>query len=199
MSCKICTEVNLNTLDLNKRPQKLSTRQIFERNQIRVVPTGFEQTYLWLHNIRSMHNVGSAFRSADAFGINGIILSGYTPIPPRPEISKTALGADDSVSWKSFSSVDEALNVLRANNYTLIGLEQTDNSNPISDLVVNSSDKLCLIMGNEVSGVDDELLQHIETFIEIPQYGQKHSFNVSVAAGIALFALHEQFKSALKA
>lgn len=146
-----------------------------------------------------MHNVGSAFRSADAFGIKGIILSGYTPTPPRPEISKTALGADESVLWRSFSSADEALNELRTNDYELIGLEQTDNSELISDLNVNSSDKLCLIMGNEVSGIDDELLPHIKTFAEIPQYGQKHSFNVSVAAGIALFAFHELFKSALKA
>ena len=146
-----------------------------------------------MHNIRSMHNIGSVFRSADAFGIKEIILSGYTPTPPRPEISKTALGAETTVSWAYFQSIEEVLSYLKDENYTLIGLEQTDSSILISDLNLSSDSRICLVSGNEITGIDDQIISHLDQIVEIPQYGKKHSLNVSVATGIALFSIHEHF------
>lgn len=172
---------------------KKTTREIFFSNQSRSVPAGFEATYLWLHNIRSMHNVGSAFRTADALGIKGLILSGYTPSPPRPELSKTALGADETVHWHYFKSDYEAIQYLRDNKYSIVALEQTNSSIPIHEIRPGESG-LCMLMGNEVNGIEDDLLLEADLIAEIPQYGQKHSFNVSVAAGIALYALHECYR-----
>lgn len=178
----------------NDKTQKLNTKQIFDRNQVRNVPSGFDSTIVWLHNIRSMHNVGSAFRSADAFGVKGLILSGYTPAPPRPEISKTALGADESVDWKQFDRLEGALHWFHQNNYFLIGLEQTSDSKLIYDLEPSTEQNIALVFGNEVHGIDNEILPHLHQIVEIPQYGNKHSLNISVAVGIALFALHESYR-----
>ena len=173
--------------------KKLNTRTIFERNQSRTVPKGFQDTVVWMHDIRSMHNIGSVFRSADAFGIKELILSGYTPSPPRPEISKTALGAEKCVRWTYLSSILDVLEYLKAEKYTLIGLEQADSSILISDLKLNSDSRICLVSGNEITGIDDQILSHLDQIVEIPQYGKKHSLNVSVATGIALFSIHELF------
>lgn len=134
--------------------------------------------------------MGSVFRSADSFGISRIILSGYTPQPPRPEISKTALGADEYVPWSYYNNVDYVLGFLRGDNYRLIGFEQTTESIDIHEFVLDNR-PVCLILGNEISGIDDELLPHLDVVVEIPQYGRKHSLNVSVAAGIGMFHLHE--------
>jgi len=175
--------------------RKLTTREIFKRSQSRTVPDGFNHTRLWLHNIRSMHNVGSAFRSADAFGIGGLILSGYTPVPPRPELTKTALGAEKTVAWNHFDTSEQVLKYLAVENVSLVGLEQTGKSIPVTDLTLPVNRKICLLMGNEVTGIDNSLLAYCHQIVEIPQYGQKHSFNVSVAVGIALFALHEIFRT----
>lgn len=134
-----------------------------------------------------MHNVGSAFRSADAFGICKIWLSGYTPLPPRPEITKTAIGAEEHVSWKAIEDIHAAAGELTSEGYQLIGLEQTHNSTLLNDFKPNS-DKICLVLGNEVTGIDDEILNYLDAAVEIPQYGMKHSLNVSVACGVALYA-----------
>ena len=174
--------------------KKLNTRTIYERNQSRTTPTGFDETIVWLHNIRSMHNIGSVFRSADAFGIKEILLSGYTPIPPRPEISKTALGAEQSVHWKSFLSINDVIEYLNELHYDLVGLEQTDSSILINNLNIQQSSKICLICGNEITGIDDQIIPFLDHVVEIPQYGKKHSLNVSVATGIALFSIHELFR-----
>lgn len=175
--------------------RKLTTRELYQLNQTRTVPVGFDNSLLWLHNIRSLHNVGSAFRSADALGIGGLILSGYTPVPPRPELTKTALGAEKTVKWSHYDTFEQVLEYLTSDGYTLIGLEQTDESIPVMDVTLPANRKVCLLVGNEVSGIDDALLMKCHHIAEIPQYGQKHSFNVSVAAGIALFALHEVFRA----
>lgn len=174
--------------------QKKSTKAIYLSNKGRTVPKGFESTLLWLHNIRSMHNVGSAFRSADAMGIKGIVLSGYTPFPPRAELSKTALGADETVEWYYFEHSGDVLAKLNSEKYNLVALEQTHTSIPLQYLDLPSNNRICLLLGNEISGVDEELLAACKQVVEIPQYGNKHSLNVSVAAGIALFALHELFR-----
>ncbi len=141
-----------------------------------------------------MHNVGAAFRCADAFGIKELWLSGFTPTPPRPEITKTAIGAEEHVAWKKIEDLSRGIQELKENNYRLLALEQTDASIPIQDYKVGSQ-PVCLILGNEVTGIDAELLAHIDDAIEIPQFGMKHSLNVSVAAGVALYAFFQKFNN----
>ena len=173
-------------------PRKLTTKEILRDNLSHEPPTGMTQVVVFLHNIRSLHNVGSVFRSSDAFGIKGIYLSGYTPRPPRPEITKTAIGAEEFVEWTDVEDHISTLHSLQAEGYSLIGLEQTDNSTYLPDLDVSPDEKICLIMGNEVTGIDDDVLPLIDTFVAIPQFGQKHSLNVSVASGVVLYALLEK-------
>ncbi len=173
--------------------KKRTTRQILERNQSRRSPLR-SHFILWLHDIRSLHNVGSAFRSADAFGIKELWLSGFTPIPPRPEITKTAIGAEEHVPWKQIDDELNAIKDLKSAGYTIIALEQTHSSIPINEYETDGS-PICLILGNEVTGIDKKLLQHVDAAVEIPQFGMKHSLNVSVAGGVALFAFFEKFNN----
>ena len=140
-----------------------------------------------LENIRSMHNVGSVFRTADAFLIEAIYICGYTAQPPRKEIDKTALGATESVTWKYFATSKEAIEDLRNNNYKLFAIEQVDKSISLEKLGEIATDKIALIFGNEVSGVEHETISLCDGCIEIPQFGMKHSLNISVAAGIVLW------------
>ena len=142
---------------------------------------------IWLHNIRSMHNVGSALRTADAFAIRTVFLSGYTPAPPRPEISKTALGAENSVDWKHSENPDVFLKWCRSNSYTLAGIEQVHGSHPLTKYRTSDDARICLLFGNEVTGIDPELLGHCNPVLEIPQFGKKHSLNISVSLGIACY------------
>lgn len=165
--------------------KKLTTRQILELNLKRSSPLR-ESFILWIHNIRSLHNVGAAFRNCDAFGVNELWISGYTPVPPRPEITKTAIGAEEHVQWKQVTDIEDAAARLKSEGYQLIGLEQTENSVLLSQFEP-SSRKLCLVAGNEVTGIDQELLALCDTTVEIPQFGMKHSLNVSVACGVALY------------
>lgn len=173
-------------------PRKLTTKEILEENLAQSPPSGLSELKVILHNIRSLHNVGSTFRSCDAFGVSELLLSGYTPCPPRPEINKTAIGAEEFVKWSSWDNVSEMCSSLKKEGYTLVGLEQTTNSIQLPDFDAKAYPKLCLIMGNEVTGIDDDILSCIDHFISIPQYGQKHSLNVSVAAGVMLYALLEK-------
>ncbi|HMB97921.1 MAG TPA: TrmH family RNA methyltransferase [Balneolaceae bacterium] len=174
--------------------RKLTAKEILIYNRQRQSPLK-DHFILWLHNIRSLHNVGAAFRSADAFGINELRLSGYTPAPPRAEISKTALGAEKDVKWMQIdtSEVEDEISLLKTRAFTILGLEQTKESIFINDY--NPADqKICLILGNEVTGIDESLFPYIDEMIEIPQFGTKHSLNVSVAAGIALYAFFEKLQ-----
>ena len=145
-----------------------------------------------MDNIRSMHNVGSVFRTADAFLMQGIYLCGYTPQPPHRDINKTALGATETVEWKYFSTTLEAVQSLREDGYTLYAVEQVENSLPLHQVKAAKEDKLALIFGNEVSGVDAGVLKLCHGSIEISQMGMKHSLNISVAAGIVLWELFKQ-------
>ena len=140
-----------------------------------------------LENIRSMHNVGSVFRTADAFLIEAIYICGYTAQPPRKEIDKTALGATETVDWKYFPTSKEALEELRKNNYKIFAIEQVDKSISLDKFNELNFEKVALIFGNEVSGVESETISHSDGCIEIPQFGMKHSLNISVAAGIVLW------------
>lgn len=171
--------------------KKLSTKQILSRNQQRISPLK-DHFILWLHDIRSLYNVGAAFRNADAFGISELWFSGFTPVPPRPEITKTAIGAEEHVTWKKIENEKEAIRRLKEDGYSVLALEQTDHSLPIHEYEI-SGNPICLILGNEVTGVDEGLLSEIHTAIEIPQFGMKHSLNVSVASGVALYAFYEKF------
>lgn len=165
--------------------KKRSTKQILKDNLQRNSPLQ-NSFILWIHNIRSLHNVGSAFRNCDVFGVKELWLSGYTPVPPRPEITKTAIGAEEHVAWQQIKNIDEAAGKLKNDGYQIIGLEQTDSSMLLNEFTP-SSQKICLVAGNEVTGIDEELLAHCDATVEIPQFGMKHSLNVSVACGVALY------------
>src|SRR4051812_46342042 len=140
-----------------------------------------------LDNIRSMHNVGSVFRTADAFLIEAIILCGYTPQPPHRDIQKTALGATETVDWIYFSSTVEAVQSLKENGYDVYAIEQAEGSTMLNDFKNHQSKKTAFVFGNEVEGVGNDVLPLCKGVIEIPQWGMKHSLNISVAAGIVLW------------
>ena len=140
-----------------------------------------------LDNIRSLNNVGSVFRTADAFLISKIMLCGITATPPNNDIHKTALGAEDSVAWQYFESTIDCVNRLKEEGYTLCCLEQVLNSVALQDFVVEEGKKYAIIFGNEVNGVDQEVVNACDVCIEIPQCGTKHSLNVSVSGGIAMW------------
>jgi len=140
-----------------------------------------------LENIRSMHNVGSVFRTADAFLIEAIYICGYTAVPPRKEIDKTALGATETVTWKYFQKAGEAVEELKSEGYKVFAIEQVDKSISLEKINDVYNDKIALVFGNEVSGVEQETIALCEGCIEIPQFGMKHSLNISVAAGIVLW------------
>ncbi len=140
-----------------------------------------------LDNIRSMHNIGSIFRTCDGFAVEQIYLCGITAQPPHREIEKTALGATQSVSWTYFENPLQAIEQLRNNNYQIIAIEQAENSVMLNQFSSSGDEKYALIFGNEVNGVSDEVMQQIDACIEIPQFGTKHSFNVVVSAGIVLW------------
>lgn len=147
-----------------------------------------------LDNIRSMHNVGAVFRTADAFIIEKIILCGITPQPPHREIHKAALGATESVDWQYYESIKEAVLDLKTLKYEVLGIEQTNDSVLIGDYSIDSSKKYALVLGNEVDGVSDEILKDCDTFLELPQHGTKHSLNVSVCGGIVMWEFFKHFQ-----
>lgn len=188
--------LGISTLVVVKMPRKLTTKEILIEHQAQTAPKGMAQLRVVLHNIRSMHNVGSVFRSSDAFGIAQILLSGYTATPPRDEITKTAIGAEEFVRWKYEQDIESALRDLKVQGYEVIGLEQTNESISLLDLQISADQKVCLVMGNEVTGIDNNLLPLVDTFVAIPQFGNKHSLNVSVATGVALYAFLQKFWAA---
>lgn len=140
-----------------------------------------------LDNVRSLHNVGSVFRTADAFCLEAVYLCGITATPPHNEIHKTALGAEDAVSWRYFDSTLDAIDALRAQDYLPIAIEQVDKSIALGDFKADPNQGYAFIFGNEVKGVQQAVIDRCHACIEIPQYGTKHSLNVSVTAGIVLW------------
>jgi tRNA G18 (ribose-2'-O)-methylase SpoU len=160
----------------------------------RVSPEQFHQQKKFplvvvLDNIRSMHNVGSLFRTCDAFNVEKIYLCGITAIPPHKEISKTALGATESVAWEYMEDVVHAVQYLKKQKYKVYIVEQTDQSIPLNHWHSTPSEKIAIVLGNEVFGVDDRLLSECDGALEIPQYGTKHSLNVAIAGGIVIWEL----------
>lgn len=140
-----------------------------------------------LDNVRSLHNVGSVFRTADAFLVEAVYLCGITSTPPHAEIHKTALGAENTVDWKYFENTHDALDQLKTLGYTVFAIEQAIGSTLLPDIKLESEKKYAVILGNEVKGVQQSVVDDCDGCIEIPQYGTKHSLNVSVTAGIIIW------------
>jgi len=146
-----------------------------------------------LDNIRSFSNVGSVFRTADAFLVEAIYLCGITGKPPHREIRKTALGATESMTWKYFERTADAVKELRSFGYIIVGIEQAEGAISLSDFRINKGNKYALIFGHEVNGVSQEIINDCDSVIEIPQFGTKHSFNIAVSVGIVLWELCRQY------
>ena len=158
----------------------------------RISPEAFQETEkipitVVLDNVRSMNNVGSAFRSADAFLIEKIILTGITAQPPHREIQKTALGATETVIWQHVEHTLAAVTKLKNDGYTILPVEQSEGSTMLHTFEPKKGEKYCLVFGNEVFGVSDEVIAVADSCLEIPQYGTKHSLNISVTVGIVLW------------
>jgi 23S rRNA (guanosine2251-2'-O)-methyltransferase len=167
-------------LRMDELPRK-STTEFREAEKLPVI--------LLLENIRSMHNVGSVFRTGDAFLVEAIYLCGYTPKPPHRDIHKTALGATETVIWKYVENSVDAVKFLKTAGYQILAVEQVSNSIPLHRFKLESGEKAVLIFGNEVQGVSEEVLDYCDRCVEIPQFGMKHSLNISVAAGMVLWEL----------
>ena len=145
-----------------------------------------------LDNVRSLHNVGSAFRTADSFRIEKIYLTGITGTPPHREIQKTALGATESVSWEYAEKTQDVIQKLKSDGYVIVLIEQTTESTLLNDFLVDKSKKYCLVFGNEVNGVSDEAIALGDVALEIPQGGTKHSLNISVCVGIVAWEFFQK-------
>jgi len=142
-----------------------------------------------LDNVRSMYNVGSVFRTADAFRIESIYLCGITSCPPHPEIHKTALGAEEAVEWEYFKNAVEAVKKLQQQGYDVLAIEQVEGSTILQDFTPAENKKYAVVLGNEVKGVAQEVVDCCNGCLEIPQFGTKHSLNVSTTAGIVMWEL----------
>jgi len=151
-----------------------------------------------LDNVRSQSNVGSIFRTADAFLTEAIYLCGITAKPPHREIQKTALGATESVAWKYFSKTTDAINDLKEDGYKIIGVEQAEGSVALDDFKIENDKRYALVFGHEINGVDQEVLNNCDFCIEIPQFGTKHSFNIAISVGIVLWELNKKKATRLR-
>jgi len=147
-----------------------------------------------LDNVRSQSNVGSIFRTADAFLAEGIYLCGITAKPPHREIQKTALGATESVAWKYYSNTTDAIYDLKERGYKIIGIEQVEGSAELQDIHIEKGEKYALVFGHEVNGVDQKVINLCDLCSEIPQFGTKHSFNIAISVGIVLWELNKNIK-----
>lgn len=172
-------------------------RKLANEELDRLSPEEFQQSdkiplVIVLDNIRSHNNVGSVFRTSDAFLVEAIYLCGFTGTPPHRDIHKTALGATDTVAWKHFEETTEAVLELQKNGYKVMAIEQAENSVPLDKFAVSEGEKLAVVMGNEVMGVDQEVLDMVDGVIELTQYGTKHSLNISVCTGIVVWELRKK-------
>lgn len=152
------------------------------------------QVTLVLDNVRSEMNVGSVFRTADAFLIERVCLCGITPQPPKAEIHKTALGAEESVCWQYFPTSLEAIGQLKDEGYVICSIEQVHDSVSLEQFVVNSNQRVAIVLGNEVKGVSQEVVDASDTCVEIPQEGTKHSLNISCCAAIVMWHVYSQLR-----
>jgi tRNA G18 (ribose-2'-O)-methylase SpoU len=151
-----------------------------------------------LDDVRSLNNIGSVFRTADAFLVKKIHLCGITAKPPHREIQKTALGATESVDWEYFEHIADSVKILKKQGFKIYAIEQAEKSISLDKLEIKKSDKIAIIMGNEIKGVNDSILPNINGCVELEQFGTKHSLNISVCAGIVVHDLFHKLKSHLK-
>lgn len=163
----------------NEELNRLSTEEFKGKSKIPVI--------LILDNIRSMNNVGSAFRTSDAFLVEAIYLTGITAKPPHRDINKTALGATDTVAWQYFSTTQEAVDFAKSKGFDIAAVEQADNSTYLNEFKPQQGVKYAFVFGNEAFGVEDEIVKNADICLEIPQYGTKHSLNISVSIGVILW------------
>ena len=147
-----------------------------------------------LDNVRSLNNIGSVFRTSDAFLVNEIILCGITATPPNVEIHKTALGAEDSMTWRFYEDTLSAVNELKTKGYTIFSIEQTENSTSLTEVSLDNDKKYAIVLGHEVHGVQQAVIDASHGCIEIPQHGTKHSLNISVAAGIVIWDFYKMLR-----
>lgn len=148
-----------------------------------------------LDDVRSLHNVGSVFRSADAFRVEAVYLCGITATPPHPEIHKTALGGEDSVAWRYFPTATEAIESLHNDGFFVYSIEQVEGSTKLQNLQLDTDKRYAVVLGNEVKGVHQEVVDMSDGCLEIPQFGTKHSLNVSVTAGMVIWEVAKKFLS----
>ncbi len=165
----------------------------------RLTPEAFKESpkiplVVVLDHIRSLNNVGSVFRTSDAFRVESIYLCGITACPPQVEIHKTALGAEETVDWQYFSDTLEAVDKLKSEGYVVCAVEQVEDSVMLDKLLLDKQKKYAIIMGNEVKGVQQSVVDKCDMCIEIPQFGTKHSLNVSVTTGILIWELFKQLR-----
>ena len=146
-----------------------------------------------LDDVRSLYNVGSVFRSSDAFRVEAVYLCGITATPPHPEIHKTALGGEDSVAWRYFNTATEAVQSLHDDGVTVYSIEQVEGSTKLQNLQLDTDKRYAVVFGNEVKGVHQEVVDMSDGCLEIPQFGTKHSLNVSVTAGMVIWEVAKQF------
>ncbi|MGV3527119.1 MAG: TrmH family RNA methyltransferase [Candidatus Sericytochromatia bacterium] len=148
-----------------------------------------QELILIAHSVRSLHNVGSMFRTADGAGVRKLYLTGYSGFPPRPEISKTALGAEDALDWEQSWEIEPVLENLRQDGWKIVAVERETGSIPYTALP--PWPRVALVMGNEVSGLEPEVLEYADALVHVPMYGMKQSLNVSVCAGVVLYGLRQ--------
>ncbi len=172
-------ELNRITVDQFKTTQKVPVRII-------------------LDNVRSLNNVGSVFRTSDAFLMEAIYLCGITATPPHNEIHKTALGAEESVQWEYFEDTLDAVKIAQDEGYTVFAIEQAEKALMLDDMDLGEYDKFAFVLGNEVKGVKQEVVDACDHCIELPQYGTKHSLNISITAGIVIWEAYLRFQKLLK-
>ncbi len=170
--------------------RKLSNEELNRKNIGEYRKAQKSNVIIVLDNIRSLNNIGSAFRSADAFLVEAIYLCGITGTPPNKDIHKSALGATESVPWKYFENTLDAINELRAQSYEIIALEQVEESIMLDQFIADKNASYAFVFGNEVKGVDQAVVDVCDRCIEIPQFGTKHSFNIAVSVGIVLWHNH---------
>lgn len=172
--------------------KKLCMRKLKITELNRITPEEFKSSaklplIVVLDDVRSLHNIGSVFRTSDAFRVESIYLCGITAVPPHPEMHKTALGAEYTVKWEYFKNTLDAVDKLKSNGYMVYSIEQAEGSIMLDELELDALGKYAVILGNEVKGVKQEVIDQSDGCIEIPQYGTKHSLNVSVTAGIVVW------------
>ena len=172
--------------------RKLLNRELGRKSIDQFINSEKSPFVIVLDNVRSHNNVGSVFRTADAFLTEKIFLCGITARPPHRDIQKTALGATDSVAWSYYQVTTDAIAELKGKGYKIIGIEQAEGSVELQDVKVEKGEKYALVFGHEVNGVDQEVLDQCDLCVEIPQFGTKHSFNIAVSAGIVLWEFNKK-------